>query len=82
MPRTNTIGMNQHYVERIMENPRTPIENKRIAFQYVMDHPDRFMALCDSTDNQEINEWARKKNGNAAFGWVRNFKEKYGWYGP
>ena len=80
MPRTNTIGMNQHYVERIMENPRTPVENKRIAFQYVMDHPDKFMALCDSTDSQEVNEWARKKNGNAAFGWIQMFKDRYGWY--
>ncbi len=82
MPRTNTIGMNQHYIERIMENPKTPIENKRIAFQYVMDHPDKFMALCDMTDSPEINEWARKKNGNAAFGWIKGFKDRYGWYRP
>ena len=80
MPRTNTIGMNQHYVERIMENPKTPLENKRIAFQYVMDHPDRFMALCDRTDSPEVNEWARKKNGKAAFGWIQMFKDRYGWY--
>lgn len=82
MPRTNTIGMNQHYIERIMENPRTPIENKRIASQYVMDHPDKFMAPCDMTDSPEINEWARKKNGSAVFGWIKAFKDRYGWYRP
>ena len=82
MPKTNTIAMNQHYIERIMDNPRTPTENKRIAYQYVIDHPERFFALCDSTDNQEINEWARKKNGSAAFGWIQSFKDRYGWYRP
>ncbi len=82
MPKTNTIAMNQHYIERIMDNPRTPTENKRIAYQYVIDHPERFFALCDSTDNQEINEWARKKNGNASFGWIQGFKDRYGWYRP
>ncbi|MBE6521857.1 MAG: hypothetical protein E7Z62_01825 [Thermoplasmata archaeon] len=82
MPRTNTIGMNQHYIERIMENPRTPIENKRTAFQYVMDHPDKFMALCDQTESPDINEWARKKNGSAVFGWLQTFRDRYGWYRP
>lgn len=82
MPRTNTIGMSQHYIERIMENPRTPIENKRIAYQYVMDHPERFLALCDRTESSDVNEWARKKNGTAAFGWIKGFKDRYGWYRP
>jgi len=82
MPRTNTIAMNQHYIERIMDNPRTPIENKRIAYQYVIEHPDKFQALCDRTDSEEINEWARKKNGNAKFGWFQSFKDRYSWYRP
>ncbi len=82
MPRTNTIGMNQHYSENVMDNPKTPIENKRIAYQYVIDHPERFMALCDNTDSPEVNEWARKRNGTASFGWIRMFKDKYGWYRP
>ena len=29
-----------------------------------------------------VNEWARKKNGNAAFGWIQIFKDRYGWYRP
>lgn len=82
MPRTNTIGMNQHYIERIMDNPRTPIENKRTAYQYVMDHPEKFMALCDQTESPDINEWARKKNGSAVFGWLQIFRDRYGWYRP
>ena len=32
MLRTNTIGMNQHYIENVMDNPKTSIENKRIAY--------------------------------------------------
>ena len=80
MPKTNTIGMNQHYIERLMDNPRTPIENKRIAYRYVIDHPERFMPLSDRTDSSEANEWARKKNGNARFGWVRIFRERYHQY--
>ena len=82
MPRTNTIGMNQHYIENVMDNPKTSIENKRIAYQYVIDHPERFTALCDRTDSQEVNEWARKRNGTAGFGWIRMSKDKYGWYRP
>jgi hypothetical protein len=82
MPRTNTIAMNQHYIEKVMENPKTPLVNKQAAFQYVLDHPEKFMALCDRTESDEVNEWARKKNGNAAFGWMRMFKDRYGWYRP
>ena len=80
MPRTNTIAMNQHYIEKVMENPKTPLVNKQVAFQYVLDHPEKFLALCDRTESDDVNEWARKKNGGAAFGWIQKFKERYGWY--
>jgi len=80
MPRTNTIAMNQHYIEKIMDNPKTPLVNKQVAFQYVLDHPEKFLALCDRTESDDVNEWARKKNGGAAFGWIQSFKDRYGWY--
>ncbi len=58
LSRSNTIAMNQHYIENVMENPKTPIESKRIAFQYVMDHPERFLMLNERRGSDELNEWA------------------------
>ena len=77
LPRTNTIGMNQNYVLKILDNPRTPECNRRTVIDYVMNHQERFVALADNTDDEEMNEWARKRNGTARFGFMRMFREKY-----
>jgi len=77
MPRTNTISANQHYVEKVMSNPRTPFYNKQVVMQFVRDHPEKFMALCDRTDDDFQNEWARKKNNGARFGWIQWLKSSY-----
>lgn len=40
MPRTNPIGINQNYVEKVLSNPRTPEHNRRVIVQFVYDHPE------------------------------------------
>ncbi len=77
MPRTNTIASNQNYVTKVMENPRTPKANRDVVIDFVLNHPERFMPLADMTDDPVQNEWARKKNGDAQFGFVRDFKARY-----
>ncbi len=77
MNRTNTISMNQHYVERIMENPRTSYWNRMFVAEYVMSHPERFTPLSDMTDDPELNEFARKKNGNASRSFLSDFRRRY-----
>jgi len=77
MPRTNTIAQNQHYVEKVMNNKRTPEYNKNVIRQFVNDHLDKFMALSDRTEDPDLNEWARKKNAGARFGWISWFKAEF-----
>ena len=77
MNRTNTIAMNQHYVEKIMENPRTSYWNRMFVAEYVISHPERFMPLSDRTDDPELNEFARKKNGNARRDFLEEFRRRY-----
>ena len=60
--------MNKHYIENVVENPRTPMKSKRIAFQYVLDHPERFLTLNERTGSDVLNEVARKKNGGVVWG--------------
>ncbi|MBO4763940.1 MAG: hypothetical protein J5485_04940 [Candidatus Methanomethylophilaceae archaeon] len=66
MSRTNTIAMNQHYVERIMENPRTSYWNRMAVAEYVISHPERFTPLSDMTDDPELNEFARRRTATPA----------------
>lgn len=77
MTRVNTIGMNQHYVLKVLENPRTQYQNKRVVIDYVLTHPHKFIPLCDETDDEEFNEWARKTNGTASRDFMREFRAKY-----
>ena len=77
MNRTNTIAMNQHYVEKIMENPRTSYWNRMFVAEYVMSHPEKFTPLSDMTDDPEFNEYARKKNGNARHDFFQEFRRRY-----
>lgn len=77
LPRNNTIAMNQNYVTKVLENPRTPPCNRRVVIDYVNDHPEKFIPLADQTEDDMFNEWARKKNGIIKDGFLSKFKSKY-----
>lgn len=70
LPRDNTIGLNQAYIRRILENPMTPEHNRREAMEYVMRNRDRFTPRPTDTDDPELNEHNRRRNGNAVNGFV------------
>ncbi len=77
MNRMNTIETNQNYVSRVMENPRTPEENRRAVIQYVKSHPQKFIRLADMPEDPEYQSWADRRNGNAKRGFLRDFLRKY-----
>ena len=77
MPRGNTVAMNQNYVRKVLENPRTPRENRDDVIAYVFNHPDKFTPLAQFTDDPIHNEWASKRNGDADFGFMRAFRRRY-----
>ncbi len=70
MNRTNTIAMNQHYVQKIMDNPRTSCWNRMFVAEYVMAHPERFTLLGDATDDPDFNEYA-------SHDFFREFRRRY-----
>lgn len=78
MPRGNTIAMNQNYVMKVLNNPKTPRENREVVIAYVLNHPEKFTPLADQTDDPVQNEWARKKNGNATRGFIKEFRNSFG----
>ena len=77
MPRGNTVAMNQNYVRKVLENPRTPRENREVVIAYVLNHPEKFTPLADRTDDPVQNEWASKRNGAADFAFMRIFRSRY-----
>ena len=77
MPGTNTVGMNQRYVSKILDNPRTPEENRIAVIRYVLDHPERFTPVSDITVDLETDGWARRRNGDARRGFMRDFRRRY-----
>ena len=77
MPRGNTVAINQNYVRKVLENPRTPRENREVVIAYVLNHPEKFTPLADHTDDPVQNEWARKRNGVADFCFMKSFSNKY-----
>ena len=78
LPRNNTIGQNQAYIIKVLDNPKTPQCNRQVAINYVLDNPKKFMPLSDFTFDEEFNEWATKKNGNNVNrSFFRDFERKY-----
>ena len=70
LPRTNTIGTNQAYIRKVLENPRTSEHNKAVCVQYVRDHPERFTPYALNPEDPEYNRWAISRNGDAIQGFV------------
>ena len=70
LPRTNTIAMNQNYIRKVIENPRTPQCNREAAIQYVLDNPERFIPRPENTGDSVYNEYNRRMNGNADPGFI------------
>lgn len=63
LPRTNTIAMNQNYIRKVIENPRTPQCNREVAIQYVLDNPGRFTPRTENTGDSVYDDNNRRMNG-------------------
>ncbi len=77
MNRTNSIALDQHCVETIVENPRTSCRSRRAVVDYVLSHPEKFVPLCDSTGDPGLDEYARRRNGNARRRFLDEFRDRY-----
>ncbi|MDO5862572.1 MAG: hypothetical protein Q4Q58_07270 [Thermoplasmata archaeon] len=60
-----------------MRNPHTSYDERSIIIDLVLSEPWRFTPLPDNTGNPMRDEWARKKNGGAVRGFVRDFRQRY-----
>lgn len=65
LPRNNPIGMNQAYIMRVIDNPKTPECNRKVAIDFVIDNPEMFMPRPVDTPDRLLNEMNRRRNGNA-----------------
>ncbi len=77
MNRTDSIALNQRYVETIMENPRTSYKSRKAVVDYVLSHPEKFVPLCDFTGDPDLDEYARRRNGNAWRRFLDEFRDRY-----
>lgn len=77
VPCGNTVAMNQNYVNEVLNNPKTPRENREVVIVYVLNHPEKFTPLADRTDGPVQNKWASKRNGAADFDFIKSFRRKY-----
>ncbi len=46
MTRGNTVAMNQNYVSKVSNNPKTPGDNREVVIAYVLNHSDKFAPLA------------------------------------
>ena len=60
----SNIAYNQHYIDRILSNPKTPKCNREAAIKFVKDHPDYFTPSPTDTPFEEINRYNSVINGD------------------
>lgn len=65
LPRNNPIEMNQAYIMKVIDNPKTPEYNRKVAIDFVIDNPEMFMPRPVDTPDRLLNEMNRRRNGNA-----------------
>lgn len=58
------IAYNQHYIERILNNPKTPKCNREAAIKFVKDHPDYFIPRPTDTPLEDLNRHNSIINGD------------------
>ena len=60
----SNIAYNQHYIERILNNPKSPQCNREAAIKFVKDHPRYFTPRPTNTDDPELNRYNDIINGD------------------
>ena len=60
----SNIAYNQHYIERILNNPKTPKCNREAAIEFVKDHPDYFTPRPTDTPFEDLNRHNPVINGD------------------
>ena len=68
--------MTEGYLNQRMPRGNTVAMNQNYVSK-VLNHPDKFTPLVETTDNPVHNEWASKRNGAADFGFMKAFRRRY-----
>ena len=68
LERAPTVSARQHYVQRILENPRTTRHGRDEVLVFIRRRPDLFVPYDEVNGTMIENEIARKKNGSDARG--------------
>lgn len=65
--RTSAASVQQrcNYCKKILENPRSPRENKEAVLQFIIDNPDYFTPVYEGDPNTDYGRWAKIYNGGA-----------------
>ena len=60
----SNIAYNQHYIEKILNNPKTPKCNREAAIKFIKDHPDYFTPRPTDTPFEGLNRHNSVINGD------------------
>ena len=60
----SNIAANQNYIDRILNNPKSPRCNREAAIKFVKDHPDYFTPRPTDTPFEDLNRRNRSINGD------------------
>ena len=65
--------MNQKYVSKVLNNHKTPRENREVVIAYVLNHPDMFTPLAQNAGDQVHDGLASERNVTADLSFVMAF---------
>ena len=60
----SNIAANQNYIDKILNNPKSPRCNREAAIQFVKDHPDYFTPRPTDTPFDDLNRRNKSINGD------------------
>ena len=74
--RNTCIEDSQAYIRKVITNPRTPSANRKAALDFIQENPTMFTPVAEGDLNTDYGRWARRRNGNAKHGFIKEMIEE------